>query len=228
MKTMLSHIPAHRLRKRKNGLARRRNIRRYKKQLEKEETEKHELISQIAELPRDLKGKLYIHAMRNYWRNYIPLTAQVPSWRTRQIAVEKEMFDSRLQNIHSMHLSYNTLPENKTWIPGCQCEFCREYVHTHPIKTENKFSQIASDWRYFERDHLPDHDRGTFRYYVEDTENEELIDRIINAPGFKENIDHDPLYDTVYQHSTSYSLQKGIPLRFIIHAYSSDSDSDND
>ena len=30
-------------------------------------------------------------------------------------------------NIHFMHLEFNTLPENKKYIMGCQCDFCKDY-----------------------------------------------------------------------------------------------------
>ena len=33
---------------------------------------------------------------------------------------QKTVFD----NVHFLHLECNTLPENKSWIMGCQCEFC--------------------------------------------------------------------------------------------------------
>ena len=30
-----------------------------------------------------------------------------------------------IDNIHILHLDCNTLPENKTYILGCQCDYCR-------------------------------------------------------------------------------------------------------
>ena len=203
----------------------------HKTQVKEDKNKKDELISHISGLPRDLKMKLYICSMRNFWKNYVPLTAQIPSWRSHHLAVQKELFDSRLQNIHFMHLSYNTLPENKTWIPGCQCEFCRSYQKANSGRTNRIYIQIASDipgYSVVERDILPYHENGTYRYYVEDNENEQLIVRIINAPGLKENVDYDPLYDTEFQSSALYNLQKGIPLKFIRYEDISDSNSDSD
>jgi len=75
-------------------------------------------------LPTHLKNKIYITWMREFWKDYVPLTAQIPSWYPRRIATEKEIFDSRHKNIHFLHLPFNTLRENKRWIIGCQCQDC--------------------------------------------------------------------------------------------------------
>jgi hypothetical protein len=75
-------------------------------------------------LPTNLKNKIYITWMREFWKDYVPLTAQIPSWYPSKIAIEKEIFDSRYRNIHFLHLSFNTLRENKRWIIGCQCSDC--------------------------------------------------------------------------------------------------------
>ena len=75
-------------------------------------------------LPTSLKNKIYITWMREFWKEYVPLTAKIPSWYPRRIATEKEIFDSRHKNIHFLHLPFNTLRENKRWIIGCQCQDC--------------------------------------------------------------------------------------------------------
>ena len=36
----------------------------------------------------------------------------------------KEKGKVYFKNIHFMHLEFNTLPENKKYISGCQCSFC--------------------------------------------------------------------------------------------------------
>jgi hypothetical protein len=75
-------------------------------------------------LPTSLKNKIYITWMREFWKEYVPLTAKIPSWYPRRIATEKEIYDSRHKNIHFLHLPFNTLRENKRWIIGCQCQDC--------------------------------------------------------------------------------------------------------
>ena len=82
------------------------------------------LILNIKKLPIVIQKKIYIMIFRNFWRSYIPLTAKVPSWYNNKIKVENLIFQSRLKNIHFLHLPFNTLPENKKWIMGCQCDDC--------------------------------------------------------------------------------------------------------
>ena len=42
--------------------------------------------------------------------------------------VEKQLLLSKLNNVHFLHFDNNTLPENKKYILGCQCKFCKNYV----------------------------------------------------------------------------------------------------
>ena len=41
-------------------------------------------------------------------------------FKLRNKGTSKTIFN----NVHFLHLEFNTLPENKQWIPGCQCEYC--------------------------------------------------------------------------------------------------------
>ena len=50
----------------------------------------------IQQLPTQLRNKIYIMSMRNYWRKYIPLTAQVPSWYEHAISQKKMLFEELL------------------------------------------------------------------------------------------------------------------------------------
>ncbi len=81
----------------------------------------------IQQLPSQLRNKIYIMSMRNYWRTYIPLTAKVPSWYEHAIAQKQLLFNAIQENIHFMHLPCNTLEENKKYILGCQCSYCKNY-----------------------------------------------------------------------------------------------------
>ena len=78
----------------------------------------------ISNLPNNLRNKIYVLCMKEFWKGYVPLTAKIPSWYNHKIEIEKEIFESKQNNIHFMHLSFNTLPQNKTWIMGCQCQDC--------------------------------------------------------------------------------------------------------
>ena len=49
------------------------------------------------------------------------------TWYDRHIKIQQLHWEARAKNIHALHLPFNTLPQNKKWIPGCQCETCKNY-----------------------------------------------------------------------------------------------------
>lgn len=105
-------------------------------------------------LPDDLKKRLYIWCMKLFWRNYVPLTAKVPSWYEKKIKVERVLYDAREKNIHFMHLPFNTLPENKRWIMGCQCSYCKEYGTKGKLGKmylEREYRKLLIDQLYFHK-----------------------------------------------------------------------------
>ena len=79
----------------------------------------------INQLPPQLRNKIYIMCMQDFWRNYIPLTAKVPPWYQLSVTRSKQLFYAQQNNVHLLHLSFNTLYENKKYIVGCQCHFCK-------------------------------------------------------------------------------------------------------
>lgn len=82
------------------------------------------LILNINQLPTKLQYKIFIFSMKEFWKQYVPLTAKIPSWYYHSMLIKQELLYARIHNIHFMHLPFNTLPENKQWISGCQCDFC--------------------------------------------------------------------------------------------------------
>ena len=102
----------------------------------------------IQQLPTQLRNKIYIMSMRNYWRKYIPLTAQVPSWYEHAISQKKMLFDAIQENIHFMHLPCNTLEENKKYILGCQCSYCKDYG------LDSESDDINAIYEYNHRDNM--------------------------------------------------------------------------
>ena len=50
-----------------------------------------------------------------------------------------------IDNVHFMHLDFNTLPSYKKWIPGCQCNFCKTI---HKSKG-SEYAKIITDPEYF-------------------------------------------------------------------------------
>lgn len=105
---------------------------------------------------------------RKFWREFIPITAKIPSWYSSARQQEKELFDARQQNIHFLHLPCNTLPGNKRYIVGCQCSSCTKdhskdehnlsfrenpYYFTDTIpwtitKWNNRYDHICSETEY--------------------------------------------------------------------------------
>ena len=78
----------------------------------------------ISLFPRDIQKKIYIWTFRLYWRSYVPLIAKEPSWQKSATIIQRILWIAREKNIHFLHLPFNTLPESKKWIMGCQCTFC--------------------------------------------------------------------------------------------------------
>ena len=116
-------------------------------------------------LPRDIQKLIYIFYWKLYWRNYIPLTAKIPSWYKYKNYIDKTLWEARQKNIHFLHLPFNTLSENKKWIMGCQCDFCindQEICHVEKhmhylIQSRNSYyfsenfinESFSSDWNEY-------------------------------------------------------------------------------
>ena len=75
-------------------------------------------------LPPQLQNYIYIWYMKLFWRDFVPITAKVPSWYPHALIQKDLLFYAQQENIHFLHLSCNTLEENKKYIMGCQCKFC--------------------------------------------------------------------------------------------------------
>ena len=99
-----------------------------------------ELTKQIITLPKEIQKKLYILAMRNYCK-YVSLnTIYKPMYYDYYSYVEKEKGKVYYDNIHFLHLEFNTLESTKEWIPGCQCDFCLN--NDHPKYTKEYKQKI--------------------------------------------------------------------------------------
>ena len=166
----------------------------------------NDVLYNVSLLPRDVRAKIFIRCMRNYWRAYVPLTAQIPSWFGHKVEVEDELYQSRLKNIHFCHLSYNCLPELKKWIPGCQCEFCKNEA----VDSRDTIAIISRDYFQFLRlfpsyhhTHNVSHSLDFNGYYEsDDSENEEP--RIIH----RENPDHDTLCGSAFEDPVQKNLRE--------------------
>lgn len=152
-------------------------------------------------LPEDLKKKLYIWCIRIFWRNYVPLTAKIPSWYEKKIKVERVLYDAREKNIHFMHLSFNTLPENKRWIMGCQCDYCKDYGKRGilgKIYLENEYKKLVLNPLYFD-ENMPLSGSSNWNY------------------NFSENgVKYfDPFFDSKYEDIIIQAIRKNYPIYFL-------------
>jgi hypothetical protein len=86
------------------------------------------LTKKIETLDDSIQTKIYFITMRNYWRKTSLETIYRPFWYSYKENLDKEFGKVYFENIHFLHLDFNTLPENKKWIMGCQCSFCKDYV----------------------------------------------------------------------------------------------------
>ena len=180
----------------------------------------------IQQLPTQLRNKIYIMCMRNYWRKYIPLTAKIPSWYEHAIAQKKMLFDAMQENIHFMHLPCNTLEENKKYILGCQCSYCKDYgldsesddinaIYEYNHR-DNMEDEYLKDKKYFTKVVVPTEspfDRWNARWrwisYINDEDNDE--DELKLLMGMKVFNPGEDIY------ITNKNIIQGVPINFNVY-----------
>ena len=166
-----------------------------------------ELDTNINQLPLNIRNKLYIICMRNYWRNYIPDTAKIPIWHEHAINQRQLLFDAMQKNIHFLHLPCNTLESNKQYILGCQCSFCEFYGYGEDLEAkkirkekEKKYLEYGSLGKIFTYSKW----YGNYEYNI--TNGEVKIGMKLFNPG----------EDIVY---TLQDIIEGDPIHFIQSYY---------
>ena len=150
--------------------------------------------SKINRLPKEIQRLIYIFAIKKFWRNFIPLTAKIPSWYIRKNKVEKIIYESKLKNIHFLHLPFNTIDNYKEWIMGCQCDYCKkiEYKYTYKLYRKQYHNNL------FFKTIMP---RSSASYY-NDT-------YYIDGSG-DITFSYDPLCGSIYENYDSYLLRQGV------------------
>lgn len=125
--------------------------------------------SKISKLPKEIQRLIYIFAIKKFWKEYIPLTAKIPSWYLRKNEIEKIIYSSKLKNIHFLHLPFNTINDNKKWIMGCQCDYCKniEYKYTYKLyrKQYRNSNYFKENMPYSSETYCNDH------YYFDNNQN---------------------------------------------------------
>jgi hypothetical protein len=137
----------------------------YNNQLRIELVKYEQIVGELKKLPNDIQKKIFFYSLRKHHRSKILYVPLVPSWMKYKNYVTSEIKKAVLDNVHFLHLEFNTLPENKEWIPGCQCDFCISYedkgsgyiklfndnnyfnecIHCYDDNYWNRYSQI---WEY--------------------------------------------------------------------------------
>ena len=108
------------------------------------------LSKKIRKLPEDLQKKIYIFRMKKYNKyDYINPINKIPMWYEHKIDIEKQISRCYLENIHFLHLDMNTLPENKKYILGCQCNFCKNYENK---SIYNKYISNVGNIKFIDED----------------------------------------------------------------------------
>jgi len=111
-----------------------------KKRIKKIKNKK--LTRYIINLPSDIQKKIFVYSIKNFYKkDYILPINKIPMWYSHQQEIEKQKSDCYLKNIHFLHLEMNTLPENKKYILGCQCDFCINH------KDKNKYDHLINDYQ---------------------------------------------------------------------------------
>ena len=144
----------------------------------------------ISKLPIEIQKRIYIFCWRKFWKNYSPLIAKPPSWYYRKVKIENEIFQSRLKNIHFLHLSFNTLPENKEWIMGCQCDYCLRTGKKNKKLRRREFKKQNENITYF----------NSIMPHSDIFDNLDFID-------YSHLNDYDPLCGSIYEDLVTYALR---------------------
>ena len=187
-----------------------RKLKRKRKELEKQNKYRNIIIHRIDQLPKEIQRKICILTWRKYWRNFIPITAKIPSWTYHANYVQKQLWGARRKNIHFMHLTFNTLPENKKWIMGCQCDFC---LNDTKITQMEKHCHYLSQYRhsaYFSVKFMPNETIGTWNENISYPHN---IITGFNSGNTLVKI-FDPLCGSIYEDRSVAHLRNGTPIDF--------------
>jgi|TARA_B110000208_G_scaffold128855_1_gene156552 hypothetical protein len=162
----------------------------------------------VMALPREVQTKIYILTWRLFWREYVPVTAKVPSWQKRADYVQSQLWMAVEKNIHFLHLPFNTLPENKTWIMGCQCSFCINDEEV-PLMEKHCHSlvQYRNPW-YFSDKFMP--------YETSSLWNENLVHPSMGTTLVPAKVIKifDPLCGSYKENKIGFKLRKGLPIHF--------------
>ena len=166
-----------------------RNIKKYKRNIKKEEynppfsnqfdnLNNHDKLSfdfdiniiknkkiykKIEKLPEEIRKYIYIFAMKKYWKDNLLNNSLKPFWIDYSQYINKELWKCVSNNIHFLHLEFNTLEKNKKWIPGCQCNYCINY--NNHLEKEIIYNKLLKNPKYINEIVQGDLYNSEFEYY---------------------------------------------------------------
>jgi hypothetical protein len=162
----------------------------------------------IATLPPDMVKRIYIWWFRSFWRSYVPETGKVPAWLGRKNYVDKTLWGALVNNIHFLHLPFNTLEISKKWILGCQCDFCKKGGNVSKKRKREIFRRADEKPGFF--DSLFPTSSTTYRYIpgYGDPDNPHLArGHRLNKHGLRGDYYYDCFYGTPYEWDTKWAVR---------------------
>ena len=181
-KKHISKLKTHYFRSKKN--------KKIQQKLSLKQNKKH-IKYKISLLPIVLQKQIYIWTWRLYWRQYVPITAKIPSWQYRANHIQKQLWEARFKNIHFLHLPFM----------GCQCDFC---INDTKISYTDKHCHSLIQYRhpeYFPDKFMP---AETISFW-----NEHLI---LKETTLIKNFD--PLCGSYKENKITKRLRQGYPIQF--------------
>ena len=162
----------------------------------------------ISILPKDIQKRIYIMTWKGFWKEYTPLISKPPSWLKHYNYVENILWQAKYKNIHFLHLPFNTLPENKKWIMGCQCETCLNDTEVCSVEKHMHYLIQSRNSYYFTENFMPRETVSDWNEYLVPIGSNYNNDNIQFTKVF------DPLCGSYKENYTSKRLREGGKFEF--------------
>jgi len=206
----MNHIMNHKKRIKNKKASHKRKIYKEKVKLKNKKIQlllKTDIQYMIQSLPKEIQKLIYIMTWKGFWKEYVPLTAKPPSWLKHANYIKKILWESREKNIHFLHLPFNTLPENKKWIMGCQCDFCKNDTDINVVEKHMHYLIQYRNPYYFPDKIMPKATSSDWNEYL-------VPIGILGDENFQLMKVFDPLCGSYKENYTSKRLREGGKFEF--------------
>lgn len=109
-----------------------------------EDIEKSEITKKIKNLPKEIQKKIYIYSLKFFYRDDFKNKSLYSIHNTYNEVINRMKKKVLVDNVHFLHLDCNTLPENKKYILGCQCDYCKNCPRSLKDKTYDHMMRTSS------------------------------------------------------------------------------------